>query len=225
MVATFADLSCVPVTYDAFSVIVSVSASPMVVLPVLLSVVNAPAAGAVPPMAGGLARYVLKPVPLTVLDADKVVNAPVEAVVAPIDMLLIVPSVPELIVIVPAPVVVYDCALVVVLAVTAPVAVSAVNVPARAVVAPIDILLIVPAVPELMVIVPAPVVVYDWLLVVVLAVTAPVADSVVNAPVLVVVAPIDILFIVPTPVEVRVRVGVVLAVSVIKFVYATPSVS
>lgn len=46
--------------------------------------------------------------PLTVLDADSVVNAPVEAVVAPIDILLIVPGVPELIVMVPAPVVVYD---------------------------------------------------------------------------------------------------------------------
>jgi len=79
-------------------------------------------------------------------------------------------------------------------------------------------LLIVPAVPELMVIVPAPVVVYDWLLVVVLNVVAPVADKVVNAPVLVVVAPIDILLIVPTPVEVNASVGVVLAVSVIKFV-------
>ena len=50
----------------------------------------------------------LKPVPETVLDADKVVNAPVEAVVAPIDILLMVPSVPELIVMVPAPVVVCD---------------------------------------------------------------------------------------------------------------------
>ena len=35
-------------------------------------------------MAGGLARYVLNPVPLTVLLADKVVNAPVLAVDAPI---------------------------------------------------------------------------------------------------------------------------------------------
>ena len=51
------------------------------------------------------------------------------------------------------------------------------------------------------------------------------ADSVVNAPVLAVVAPIDMLLIVPTPVDVKARVGVVLAVSVIKFVYAAPSVS
>ena len=76
--------------------------------PVADKVVNEPAAAAVPPMAGGDAKYVEKPVPLTVLDAARVVNAPVEVVVAPIDMLLIVPVVPELIVIVPAPVVVYD---------------------------------------------------------------------------------------------------------------------
>jgi len=72
------------------------------------SVVNAPAAAAVPPIAGGDAKYVEKPVPLTVLDADNVVNAPVDAVVAPIDILLIVPVVPELMVIVPVLVVVYD---------------------------------------------------------------------------------------------------------------------
>ena len=55
--------------------------------------------------------------------------------------------------------------------------------------------------------------------------TVPLALSVVNAPVLAVVAPTDILLIVPTPVEVRVSVGVVLAVSVIRSVYAAPSVS
>ena len=64
----------------------------MVVLPVLANVVNVPAAAAVPPMAGGEARYVLKPEPLTVLEALNVVNAPVLAVVAPTDMLLIVPT-------------------------------------------------------------------------------------------------------------------------------------
>jgi hypothetical protein len=37
----------------------------------------------VPPIAGGEARYVLNPVPDTVLDADRVVKAPVLAVVAP----------------------------------------------------------------------------------------------------------------------------------------------
>ena len=58
---------------------------------VAVRVVNAPAAGAVPPIAGGLARYVLNPVPLTVLDADSVVNAPVPAVVAPTDALSRVP--------------------------------------------------------------------------------------------------------------------------------------
>jgi len=50
---------------------------------VAVRVVNAPAAGAVPPIAGGLARYVLNPVPLTVLDADSVVNAPAAAAVPP----------------------------------------------------------------------------------------------------------------------------------------------
>ncbi|WP_217589743.1 hypothetical protein [Burkholderia sp. GbtcB21] len=48
------------------------------------SVVNLPAAAAVVPIAGGDARYVLKPVPLTVLDAESVVNAPVPGVVEPI---------------------------------------------------------------------------------------------------------------------------------------------
>jgi hypothetical protein len=46
-------------------------------------VVPVMAAAAVPPMAGGLARYVLNPVPLTVLDALRVVNAPAAGVVAP----------------------------------------------------------------------------------------------------------------------------------------------
>ena len=65
-----------PVTNWPLTVIVSATASPMVVLPVLVSVVNVPAAAAVPPMAGGLARYVLNPVPETVLLALNVVNAP-----------------------------------------------------------------------------------------------------------------------------------------------------
>ena len=49
-------------------------------------------------------------------------------------------------------------------------------------------------------------------------VVLPVADKVVNAPVLAVVAPMDILLIVPTPVDVRANVGVLLAVRVIKSV-------
>ncbi len=85
-----------------FVVVLNVSA------PVADRVVNDPAAAAVPPIAGGDAKYVENPVPLTVLDADNVVNAPVDAVVAPIDMLFMVPVVPELIVIVPTPVVVCD---------------------------------------------------------------------------------------------------------------------
>jgi hypothetical protein len=63
---------------------VSATALPKVVLPVELRFVNVPAAGVVPPIAGGLARYVEKPVPLTVLDALNVVKAPAAAAVPPI---------------------------------------------------------------------------------------------------------------------------------------------
>ena len=44
--------------------------------PLAFSVVKLPAAAAVPPIAGGEAKYVLKPVPLTVEVADSVVKAP-----------------------------------------------------------------------------------------------------------------------------------------------------
>ena len=64
-----------------------------------------------------------------------------------------------------------------------PVLVMELNLPVPAVVAPIVMLLMEPAVPDEIVIIPAPVVVYDWLFVVVLSVIAPVALSVVNAPV------------------------------------------
>jgi len=47
-------------------------------------IVKAPDAGVVPPIAGGDARYVEKPAPETVLDADNVVNAPAAAAVPPI---------------------------------------------------------------------------------------------------------------------------------------------
>jgi hypothetical protein len=57
-------------------------------------VVNEPAAAAVPPIAGGDARYVLNPVPLTVELADRVVNAPVFAVVAPTVPLMLMEAVP-----------------------------------------------------------------------------------------------------------------------------------
>ena len=50
------------------------------------SVVKLPAAGDEPPIAGGEARYVLKPVPDTVELALKVVNAPAAAVRLPIVM-------------------------------------------------------------------------------------------------------------------------------------------
>lgn len=56
-----------------------------VIVEVADKVVNAPAAGVVPPIAGGDARYVEKPVPLTVLLAARVVNAPAPGVVDPID--------------------------------------------------------------------------------------------------------------------------------------------
>jgi hypothetical protein len=63
------------------------------VLPV--SVVKAPVLAAVPPIAGGLAKYDEKPAPLTVELADRVVKAPVLGVVAPTDVLLIEP--PEIV--------------------------------------------------------------------------------------------------------------------------------
>lgn len=55
-----------------------------VIVLVACRVVNLPAAGVVVPIAGGEARYVLKPAPLTVLVAESVVKAPVDAVVEPI---------------------------------------------------------------------------------------------------------------------------------------------
>lgn len=54
---------------------------------------NAPVEAAVEPIAGGLARYVLKPVPETVDDALNVVNAPGPGVVLPSETLLMVPPV------------------------------------------------------------------------------------------------------------------------------------
>ena len=59
------------------------------------------AAGAVPPIAGGEARYELKPVPLTVDEADRVVNAPLFAVVAPTVPLMLMLAVPVRLVTVP----------------------------------------------------------------------------------------------------------------------------
>jgi hypothetical protein len=50
-----------------------------VIVLVATTVVNLPAAGDVVPMAGGLAKYVLKPVPLTVDDAASVVKDPAAA--------------------------------------------------------------------------------------------------------------------------------------------------
>jgi hypothetical protein len=88
--------TAVPATAGAHSVIVPlvapasvkqpcvVPATPTVKEVFAVTVVNVPAAAAVPPIAGGEARYVEKPVPVTVLDALSVVNAPVEGVVLPI---------------------------------------------------------------------------------------------------------------------------------------------
>ena len=53
---------------------------PPVKAPVYSRLENLPAAGVVPPMAGGDARYVEKPVPDTVDEADNVVKAPAAAV-------------------------------------------------------------------------------------------------------------------------------------------------
>ena len=64
-------------------------------------VVKDPAAAVVPPIAGGLARYVENPVPLTVELAERVVNAPVLAVVAPTVPLILIEAVPVRLVTVP----------------------------------------------------------------------------------------------------------------------------
>jgi len=63
---------------------VAVAADETLGLVLPTSVVNVPAAAVVPPIAGGLARYVVNPAPLTVDDALSVVNAPVDAAVEPI---------------------------------------------------------------------------------------------------------------------------------------------
>lgn len=55
---------------------------PVIVVPTMA--VKEPAAAAVPPIAGGEARYAVKPAPETVELADRVVNAPAAGVVPPI---------------------------------------------------------------------------------------------------------------------------------------------
>ena len=70
-------------------------------LVVAVIVVPVIAAAVVPPIAGGEARYVLNPAPETVLDALKVVNAPVLAVVAPTVPLMLIEAVPVKLVTVP----------------------------------------------------------------------------------------------------------------------------
>jgi hypothetical protein len=94
-------LAAPPATFVAVVALVAVAALPPIDKPeaVPVKLVPAPenvvavivvpviAAAAVPPIAGGEAKYVLKPVPETVLDALKVVKAPVEGVVAPTEPL------------------------------------------------------------------------------------------------------------------------------------------
>ena len=53
-------------------------------VPLLIKFVNEPAAGEVPPIAGGLARYVLNPDPATVPELLRLVNEPAAAADPPI---------------------------------------------------------------------------------------------------------------------------------------------
>ena len=66
----------------------AVAAADVIVLPVNVpeaaKVVNDPAAGVLPPIAGGFAKYDVNPAPEIVLDAFNVVNAPLLAVPEPI---------------------------------------------------------------------------------------------------------------------------------------------
>ena len=84
-------IAVVPADFKSNDVAAAEVTKGVVTLVFAVTVVNVPAAAAVPPMAGGLARYVLNPVPETVLLALNVVNAPVLAVVAPTEALLIAP--------------------------------------------------------------------------------------------------------------------------------------
>ena len=97
-------------------------------------------------------------------------------------------------------------------------AVKLVNVPAAAMLLPILVLLMVPAVAGLIVTVPVPVGLIVTVAFAGLNPTVELASNVVKLPAAHVVAPMLMSLIVPTPVEVNVRVGVLLAVSVIKFV-------
>jgi hypothetical protein len=95
-----------------------------------VKVVNVPAAALDPPIAGGLARYVLKPAPLTVELADSVVNEPAAAVDCPTATLLMLPAVAGLIVTEPVPVGANDTLALAMLKLTVELAVSVVNAPA-----------------------------------------------------------------------------------------------
>jgi len=71
-------------TFDPFKYETPLAVPPFSVTVLLVvSVVKEPVFAAVPPMAGGLARYVENPVPETVLDALSVVKEPVFGVLAP----------------------------------------------------------------------------------------------------------------------------------------------
>ena len=71
---------------------------------VALRDVKLPVFGELPPIAGGLAKYVENPVPETVKEAERVVNEPAAAVVCPMDILLMVLAVAGFNVTVPVPV-------------------------------------------------------------------------------------------------------------------------
>jgi hypothetical protein len=150
-----------------------------VVVPVAVNAANVPAEAAVPPIAPGLANVaplrldafkfatlvvdatVNGAVPVVAVDVT-VVKRPVDAVVAPIEVLLIVDAVVGLIVnapagliaTVPVPDGLIATAKLAGLKVTAPVAVSVVNAPVEAVVAPTVPLMFIEAVPVRLVTVP-----------------------------------------------------------------------
>ena len=118
-------IAVVPADFKSNDVAAAEVTKGVVTLVFAVTVVNVPAAAAVPPMAGGLARYVLNPVPETVLLALNVVNEPAAAAVPPMAGGLakyVLNPVPE----------------------TVLLALNVVNAPVLAVVAPTEALLIAP---------------------------------------------------------------------------------
>jgi len=179
----------------------------LIVLAAVGLIVKAPAGlmVTVPVPVGLIATLAEAGLNVVVLDADRVVKAPVLAVVAPMDALLIVLAAVGLIVNAPAGLIVtvpVPVGLIATFAeaglnVTVPVAVIVVNRPAAAVVTPMDRLLMVPAVAGFSVTVPVPVGLIATFADAGLNVVVLDADRVVKAPVLAVVAPMDRLLMVP----------------------------